>query len=85
MLSEGDGDSAGLRVRQPDRIAARAGKQGVSLGCDVAQRPLLECRIQPEPVGPGLVPAGPPTTVSRSTTKTSVEPAGINGEGDCLP
>ena len=25
------------------------------------------------------------TTVSRSTTKTSVEPGGISGEGDCLP
>ncbi len=28
---------------------------------------------------------GPQTTESRSTTKTSVEPAGISGEGDCLP
>lgn len=42
-------------------------------------------QVQAEPVKPGLAPAGPPTTVSRSTTKISVEPAGINGEGDCLP
>ncbi len=35
---------------------------------------------------PGRTAAvGPPTTVSRSTTKTSVEPAGISAEGDCLP
>ncbi|MFF1461874.1 DUF6357 family protein [Streptomyces sp. NPDC058330] len=44
----------------------------------------LPCR-DPGPAGQAEPRSGGPTTVSRSTTKSSVEPAGINGEGDCLP
>ncbi|GAA2942508.1 hypothetical protein GCM10020227_06490 [Streptomyces flavovirens] len=44
----------------------------------------LTCR-DTGPAGQAEPRSGGPTTVSRSTTKISVEPAGINGEGDCLP
>lgn len=78
---------------RPDRVSVRSksSRDGPRApwrqvhGSDGVSRLPHRRQAQAEPVEPGLAPAGPPTTESRSTTKISVEPAGIKGDGDCLP
>ncbi|MFE4632008.1 ATP-binding protein [Streptomyces sp. NPDC056773] len=55
------------------RIGLPASEGGTSRGRGGRGHPVL------------LHPVVPENESSRSTTKTRVEPAGINGEGDCLP